>query len=123
MLRRDAQIVGRESDALLAFAAFAERIGAASFCGSGNAAVAHGDFSLVEIFNAKRVAKSAREFLKFQDFAAVGFFVDAMSALMPRELSWCATARFAASMNSSMMRWAMLRSLRETPVICCWSSN
>ncbi len=48
--------------------------------GAGDLAVADGDFALVEIFNAKREAESARELLEFEDFAAIGFFVDAMDA-------------------------------------------
>ena len=81
MLRRDAEIVGGQSDALLALAAFAVRIGAAGFCGSRDAAVAHDDFALVEILDAQGIAKSAGEFLEFQDFAGIGLFVHAMKGL------------------------------------------
>jgi hypothetical protein len=43
--------------------------------------VADSDFALVEIFNAEGIAKGVGEFLEFEDFANVGFFVDAMKTL------------------------------------------
>jgi len=42
--------------------------------------VAHGDFALVEILDAERVAEGAGEFLEVQDLAGVGLFVHAMDA-------------------------------------------
>ena len=59
MLRGDAHIGGRKRDLHAAFASFAVRIGAAGFGGRRNLAVTHGDFFLIEIFNAERVAKRA----------------------------------------------------------------
>jgi hypothetical protein len=40
--------------------------------------VAHGNFALLQIFDAKRVAESAGQLLELEDFASVGFFVDAV---------------------------------------------
>ncbi len=81
MMRRDAHIDGGKSDFHAAFATFAEGIGAAGFCGRRNFAVTDGNLLLIEIFDAESVAESPGEFLKFQDFAGVGFFVDAMQGL------------------------------------------
>ncbi len=64
-----------------AFAALAVGIRATGFCGRRNFAVTHSNFALIEIFDAERIAESAGQFLKFQNFAGVGLFVDAMQGL------------------------------------------
>src|SRR5208337_5017306 len=72
---------GGQNDALLALAAFAVGIGVPGFCGSGNAAVAHGDLALVKILDAQGITKGKGELLEFQDLAAIGFLMDAMEGL------------------------------------------
>src|SRR5579884_3046646 len=79
MVRGDAQLRRtREGHAHGAFAAVTVGIGAAGLGGSGNTAMANGDFALLEIFDAKRIAKSAGQFLEFEDLPRVWFFVNAM---------------------------------------------
>src|SRR6202790_57581 len=81
MLRGDVDFGTGKSDTHAAIAAMAGRIGSAGFGGRRNLAVAHPDFALIEIFNTQRIAKGASKFLKFQNFAGVRFFVDAMQRL------------------------------------------
>jgi hypothetical protein len=78
VLRRDVDVRAREGDALLAFATKAAGFSFAGFCGRRHFAVADGDFPLVEVFDAERIAEGTGEFLEFEDFASVRFFVDTM---------------------------------------------
>src|SRR6267143_424168 len=78
MLRRNPQFRTGKGDLQAALSAMAVGVGAAGFSGGGDASVTHGNFSLVQIFDSQRIAKRARQFFEFQDFARVGFFVHAM---------------------------------------------
>src|SRR5437868_1634942 len=80
VLRCDAQILlgAGKSDAHAALATFAGGVRPSSACGGRDAAVAHGDFALMQTFDSQRIAEGARELLKFQNFFGVGFLVDAM---------------------------------------------
>src|SRR5216684_3383689 len=59
MLRRDAEVAARERHLHAALTAVAVRVGAAGFRGRWDAAMANGDFALVQVFDAKRVTKGA----------------------------------------------------------------
>src|SRR5450432_228600 len=75
----DAPIAGAgQADFHAAFAAVSVGIGAAGARGSGDAAVADGDFALVQVFDAERIAEGAGQLFKLQNFFGVGDFVDAM---------------------------------------------
>src|SRR5436309_4667900 len=65
MLRRDAQLSTGEGNFHAALAAMAVRIGAAGFGGSGDAAVAHGNFALMQVFDSQRIAESAGQLFEF----------------------------------------------------------
>src|SRR6266849_1804592 len=78
MLRRDAQFAARERHLHAALAAVAVGVGAAGFRRSGNAAMANGDFALVQVFDAERVAEGAGQLFELEDFAGVGLFMNAM---------------------------------------------
>src|SRR5256885_835053 len=81
VLRRDAQIPGRERHLHAALAAVAVGVWAAGSCRGGDAAVANGDFALVQVFNAERVTEGAGQFFKLEDFAHVGLLMNAMERL------------------------------------------
>jgi len=81
MLRSEIDVGGGKDGAHLSLAAVAARVGASGFGGRGNFAVADGDFALVEIFDAEGIAERAGEFLKLENFAGVGFLVDAMQGV------------------------------------------
>src|SRR5216684_1254229 len=78
MLRRDAQVASRERHLHAALAAVAERVGAAGLRGRGNAAMANGDFALVQVFDPERITEGASQLFELEDFAGVGLFVNAM---------------------------------------------
>src|SRR5713226_2073897 len=78
MLRRDAQFAARERYLHTALAAVAVGIGTAGFRGSGNAAMANGDFALVQVFDAERITKGASQLFELEDFTGVGLFMNAM---------------------------------------------
>src|ERR1700722_4365607 len=79
MLRRDVEVdAAGERDFHGAFAAFAVGVGASGARGGWGASVTHGDFALLQIFDAERVAESAGQFFELENFAGVGFFVDAV---------------------------------------------
>src|SRR5215472_14752147 len=78
MLRRDVDVFRRKGYAHGALAPMSVGIRAAGFGGGGNAAVAHGNFALMQIFDAKRITKGASELLELQDLARVRLFVNAV---------------------------------------------
>ncbi len=78
VLRRDAQVAAWERYLHTALAAVAVGVGTAGFRGSGNAAMANGDFALVQVFDSERVAESAGQFFELEDFTGVGLFMNAM---------------------------------------------
>src|SRR5215472_7550484 len=78
MLRRDAQLAARERDAHAAFAPVAIGIGPSRLRRRGNAAVAHANLALVQIFHAQGIAEGTRQLFKFENLAGVGLFVHAM---------------------------------------------
>ena len=43
--------------------------------------MAHCDFALLQIFDPEGIAESAGQFFELEDFASVGFFVDAMQGI------------------------------------------
>src|SRR5882724_4489070 len=59
VLRRDAQLAAGERHLHATLAAVAEGVRAAGFRGGGNAAMANGDFALVQVLDAERVTKGA----------------------------------------------------------------
>ena len=79
--RRDIDVGAGKYDPLLALASVAARFGAAGSGGRRDLAVAHGDFALVEIFDAKGVPKGMSKLLEFEDLADIGLFVDTMEKL------------------------------------------
>src|SRR5207302_5090902 len=78
VLRRDPQVAARERNSHGALAAFTVGIRPAPFRGRGNAPVAHGDFALVQILDAKGIAESASQLFELENFARIWFFVYAM---------------------------------------------
>src|ERR1700741_4749953 len=81
MLRGDEDVRAGKRDALLAFAPVAARFRASRFRGRRNFAVAHGDFALMEIFDAERIAEGLRELFKFEHLARVGLLMDAVQSV------------------------------------------
>src|ERR1700730_16618955 len=82
MLGRDIQVdTAGKCDFHRAFAAVAVRIGAPSARGGGSAPVAYGNFALLQIVDTERVAEGAGELFELEDFASVGFFVDAVKGV------------------------------------------
>src|SRR5256886_8181649 len=71
VLRRDTQIAGRERHLHPALAAMAVGVRAAGFCRGGDAAVANGDFALMQVFDAQRVAEGAGPVFELADFADI----------------------------------------------------
>ena len=73
---------------------------------------------------AQRIAELRGDLFELQHALGIGTLVDAEDASGRPAASRCeATASFAASMNSSIRRCAMLRGARVTPVISPNSSN
>src|SRR6266851_5573466 len=81
MLRSDAQLAARERHLHATLAAVAVGIGASRFRGRGNAAMANGDFALVQVRNTEGVTESASQLFELQNFARVGLFMNAMERL------------------------------------------
>ncbi len=78
MLRRDAQLAARERHLHAALTPVAVGVGPAGFRGRRNAAMANGDFALVQIFDAERVTEGAGQLFELEDFARVGLLMNAM---------------------------------------------
>src|SRR5216684_6360525 len=72
VLRRDAKFAAWERHRHAALAAVAIGVRAAGFRGSGNAAMANGDFALVQVFDAERITKGASQLFELEDFTGVG---------------------------------------------------
>src|SRR5260370_1235027 len=81
VLRSDAQVATRERHLHAALAAVAIGVRAAGFRGRGNAAMANGDFALVQVFDAERITKGASQLFELEDFAGVGLLMNAMERL------------------------------------------
>src|SRR5690242_21809630 len=71
VLRGDAQLAARTRTAHGALASTAARIRPAGFCGRGDAAMAHGNLTLVQVFDAERIAERPGQFLEFEHLARV----------------------------------------------------
>src|SRR5579885_3550015 len=71
VLRRNANILGGQRDAHGTFPAVTEGIGATGSGGSGNTAVAHGDLTMMEIFDAQGIAESASQLFELEDLAGI----------------------------------------------------
>src|SRR5215472_18105761 len=78
MLRRDAQFAAGQRYAHPALTAVPERIGPAGLRWRRNAAMAHDNLALVQIFHAERIAERACQLLEFENLAGIGLFVNAM---------------------------------------------
>ena len=81
VMRSDAHINGGKRDFHTAFATFAVGVRASGFGGRRNFAVTDSNLLLIEVFDAESLAEGPSQFFKFQNFAGVGFFVDAMESL------------------------------------------
>ena len=79
---RDVQVDSAgQADFHGAFAAVTVGVGAASVCGSWGASMTHGNFALLQIFDAEGIAECAGQLFELEDFAGVGFFMDAMQGI------------------------------------------
>src|SRR5947207_841049 len=78
VLRRDTQVAGRERHLHAALEAVAAGVRAAGFRRRRNAAMANGDFALVQIFDAERVTEGAGQLFKLKNFPSVGLLMNAM---------------------------------------------
>ncbi len=81
VLRRDAQFAARERHLHAALAAVTVRVRTAGFRRRGNAAMANGDFALVQVFDAERITEGASQLFELENFARVGLFMNAMERL------------------------------------------
>src|SRR5258708_20467189 len=79
VLRGDAQVASRERDLHAPLAAMAVGVRAAGFRRRRNAAMANGDFALVQVFHAERVTESAGQLLELEDFAGLGLFLNSIN--------------------------------------------
>src|SRR5260370_10904942 len=81
VLRSDVQGARRERELDGGVAAVGIGVRAAGFGGRWNTAMANGDFALVQVFDAERVTESAGQLFELEDFARVGYFVNAMERI------------------------------------------
>src|SRR5258708_20740367 len=81
VLRNAPEVATRERHLHAALAAVAIGVRAAGFGGRWNTAMANGDFGLVQVFDDERVTESAGQLFELEDFARVGYFVNAMERI------------------------------------------
>src|SRR6266705_7022118 len=81
MLRRYAQLAAGERHLHAALAAEPVGIRASGFRGRRDAAMANGDFALVQVRDTQGVTEGAGQLFELENFAGVGLFVNAMERL------------------------------------------
>src|SRR6266567_5839041 len=78
MLRRDAQLAAGKRHLHAALPAVPVGVGAAGFCGRGDATMANRDFALVQVRDTQGVTEGAGQLFELENFARVGLLMNAM---------------------------------------------